>query len=164
MERVAARSENVVVCKSMSKVYALSGARVAYLCAGPHQLESLRAVTPPWAVSLPAQMAAVCALGDPDYYRARYAETDDLKNALAVALAKLELAVLPGCANFLLCLLPTTGPTAAEVVARCRQHGVFLRDAGATSQILGSHALRVAVKSGPENQRIIACLRQVLPD
>ena len=33
----------------MSKVYALSGARVAYLCAGPHQLEALRAITPPWA-------------------------------------------------------------------------------------------------------------------
>lgn len=162
LEQVAAWSENVVVCKSMSKVYALSGARVAYLCAGPHQLESLRAVTPPWAVSLPAQMAAVFALGDPDYYRARYAETENLKRPLASALAQLGLEVLPGCANFLLCLLPVTGPTAAEVVAGCRPHGVFLRDAGATSQILGSHALRVAVKSGPENQRIIACLRQVL--
>ena len=33
LEMFAARSENVIVCKSMSKVYALSGARVAYLCA-----------------------------------------------------------------------------------------------------------------------------------
>ena len=37
----------------MSKVYALSGARAAYLCAGAHQLEELRAITPPWVVSLP---------------------------------------------------------------------------------------------------------------
>jgi len=35
LEQFAARSENVIVCKSMSKVYALSGARVAYLGAGP---------------------------------------------------------------------------------------------------------------------------------
>jgi histidinol-phosphate/aromatic aminotransferase/cobyric acid decarboxylase-like protein len=50
LESFAARSENIIVCKSMSKVYALSGARVAYLCAGPHQLEELRAITPPWVV------------------------------------------------------------------------------------------------------------------
>ena len=36
-ETFAAASENVIVCKSMSKVYALSGVRAAYLCAGPHQ-------------------------------------------------------------------------------------------------------------------------------
>ena len=46
----------------MSKTYALSGARVAYLCASPHQLEGLRPLCPPWAVSLPAQIAAVKAL------------------------------------------------------------------------------------------------------
>src|SRR6266576_385362 len=67
-DTVNVRSENVIVCKSMSKVYALSGARVAYLCAGPHQLEELRALTPPWVVSLPAQVAAVRALNDPAYY------------------------------------------------------------------------------------------------
>src|SRR5262249_31982909 len=31
LETFAAKSQNVIVCKSMSKVYALSGARVAYL-------------------------------------------------------------------------------------------------------------------------------------
>jgi histidinol-phosphate/aromatic aminotransferase/cobyric acid decarboxylase-like protein len=59
LEEFACQSENVVVCKSMSKVYALSGARVAYLSAGQHQLEELRAITPPWVVSLPSQVAAV---------------------------------------------------------------------------------------------------------
>ena len=58
LEEFAAKSENVLVCKSLSKVLALSGLRVAYLCASPHQLESLRVITPPWSVSLPAQIAA----------------------------------------------------------------------------------------------------------
>src|SRR5712671_4348466 len=82
LEQFATRSENVIVCKSMSKVYALSGARVAYLCAGAHQLEELRAITPPWVVSLPAQVAAVYALQDPGYYAARYAETGALREEL----------------------------------------------------------------------------------
>jgi histidinol-phosphate/aromatic aminotransferase/cobyric acid decarboxylase-like protein len=31
LERFAAERENIIVCKTMSKVYALSGMRVAYL-------------------------------------------------------------------------------------------------------------------------------------
>jgi histidinol-phosphate/aromatic aminotransferase/cobyric acid decarboxylase-like protein/GNAT superfamily N-acetyltransferase len=158
LEAFAARSENVIVCKSMSKVYALSGARAAYLCAGAHQLEALRAITPPWVVSLPAQVAAVRALQDTDYYAARYEETHRLRAALVPSLRRLGLDVLPGIANFVLCHLPEDGPTAGEVVTRCRASGVFLRDAGAMGSQLGMHALRVAVKSATENARIVEAI------
>lgn len=47
LEQVASKSENVIICKSMSKVYALSGIRVAYICCSPHILESLKHITPP---------------------------------------------------------------------------------------------------------------------
>src|SRR5207302_11045047 len=110
LEQLAARSENVVVCKSMSKVYALSGARVAYLCAGAHNLEALRAITPPWVVSLPAQVAAVKALEDPKYYARRYQETHEFRDALAADLAALGMQIIPGIANFLLMRLPIRGP------------------------------------------------------
>jgi len=162
LETFAARSENVIVCKSMSKVYALSGARVAYLCAGPHQLEKLRSITPPWVVSLPAQVAAVRALQDPDYYAARYRETTVLREQLATRLSSLGLEVIPGIANFLLCHLPPDGPDAATVVQRCRKHGLFLRDAGVMGSQLGTHALRIAVKDSQTTRRMAAILAQAL--
>lgn len=162
LERFAATSENVIVCKSMSKVYALSGARVAYLCAGPHQLEGLRAITPPWVVGLPAQVAAVRALEDPAHYAARYAETAVLRESLASALRALGWDVLPGIANFLLCHLPPTCPSAATIVSRCRPHGLFLRDAATMSPRLGTHTLRIAVKDAATQARAIAILRSVL--
>ena len=162
LEAFAAVSENVIVCKSMSKVYALSGARAAYLCAGAHQLEELRAITPPWVVSLPAQVAAVRALQDPDYYRARYAETARLREQLAAKLISLGLEVVPGVANFLLCHLPSGGPDAATVVRHCRERGLFVRDAGAMGSQLGSHALRIAVKDGETNQRMLTILAPAL--
>ena len=158
LEQFAARSENVIVCKSMSKVYALSGARVAYLCAGAHQLEELRAITPPWVVSLPAQLAAVRALQDPDYYAARYAETAALREQLVSGLELLGFEIIPGIANFVLCHLPSEGPAAAAVVTRCREHGLFLRDAAAMGSQLGTHALRIAVKNAASNRRIIQLL------
>jgi len=166
LERFAAKSENVIVCKSMSKVYALSGARAAYLCAGSHQLEELRAITPPWVVSLPAQVAAVRALASSDYYIARYAETNTLRTALAEALTRLGWDVLPGIANFLLCHLPSNGPDAETLVRACREHGLFMRNAALMGASLGSRAVRIAVKDAATNARMIeiitAQLRRVL--
>jgi histidinol-phosphate/aromatic aminotransferase/cobyric acid decarboxylase-like protein len=161
LETFAAQSENVIVCKSMSKVYALSGARVAYLCAGAHQLEALRAVTPPWVVSLPAQVAAVNALQDPGYYCDRYAETAALRGELSRGLRALGWDMLPGIANFVLCHLPPSGPTAQEVASRCRKRDLFIRDAGAMGSRLGTHTLRIAVKDRETNERMLVILRQV---
>ena len=45
----------------------MSGVRAAYLCAEPELLGPLRLITPPWAVSLLGQLAAVRALEDADY-------------------------------------------------------------------------------------------------
>jgi histidinol-phosphate/aromatic aminotransferase/cobyric acid decarboxylase-like protein len=146
----------------MSKVYALSGARVAYLCAGSHQLEELRAITPPWVVSLPAQVAAVKALADPEYYASRHQETHALREALAVELSRLGLNVLPGIANFLLCHLPDSGIQADTLVRRCRDQGLFIRDAALMGANLGSRAIRLAVKDADTNARMVSMLASAL--
>jgi histidinol-phosphate/aromatic aminotransferase/cobyric acid decarboxylase-like protein/GNAT superfamily N-acetyltransferase len=162
MESYAAQSENVIVCKSMSKVYALSGARAAYLCAGAHQLEELRAITPPWVVSLPAQVAAVNALLDPGYYAARHRETIALRESFARSLRDLGWEIVPGVANFVLCHLPANGPGAAEIVAQARERNLFLRDASTMGSALGTHAVRIAVKDASTNERMTQILRKVL--
>lgn len=160
LERFAAASENVIVAKSMSKVYALSGARAAYLCAGAHQLEALRAITPPWVVGLPAQVAAVRALQAPDYYAACYRETALRREELAAGLRTLGWEVLPGIANFLLCHLPSTGPDADAVVRAARAEGLFLRDAVRMGANLGPRVIRIAVKDAATNARMLAILHR----
>jgi len=168
LETWAVTTPNVVVCKSMSKVYALSGARAAYLCGSAATLAPLRRISPPWAVSLPAQVAAVAALKDPRYYEEQYELTRSLRGQLVQAVAAIEsehgaIEVLPGgVGNFILCALPEAGPSAAAVVERCRRDGVFLRDVGNMGGSLGAHMLRIAVKSAAENERIIAALREAL--
>jgi len=162
LEQFASSSENVIVCKSMSKVYALSGARVAYLCAAPHQLESLRAITPPWVVSLPAQVAAVNALQDPDYYADRYRQTHLLRAQFAKALTEFDWQIVSGIANFLLCHLPPDGPTASAVVRDCSEFGLFLRDASSMGSRLGPRTIRIAVKDAQTNARIVEIIRLVL--
>jgi len=161
LEPFAARSENVIVCKSMSKNCALSGARVAYLCAGAHQLESLRPLTPPWAVSLPAQIAAVKALEDADYYAEKYAQTHALRQQLVEALRPLNWEIVPSVTNFVLCHLPDHGPDADTLVAHCRERGLFLRNVASMGARLGDRAIRIAVKAAETNVQMARIISEV---
>ena len=160
LEPFAASSTNVVVCKSMSKVYALSGLRAAYLCGPPHLMEELRGITPPWAVSLPAQVAAVHALNDPQYYERHYRETHDQRRGLASELSALGFDVVPGTANFLLCHLPEAGMSASVLIERCRARNLFLRDVG--NMGVEGPAFRIAVKDAATNRQMIQTLAEVL--
>ncbi|MCW1884815.1 aminotransferase class I/II-fold pyridoxal phosphate-dependent enzyme [Luteolibacter flavescens] len=161
VEQMVSRHENLIVCKSMSKAYALSGMRVAYLCAAPHHLEELRAFTPPWVVGLPSQVAAVKALEHANYYERRWKETVLLRSALAIDLGGMGWEVIPGSANFLLAHLPEEGPSAGEVVAACRGRGLFLRDAAAMGASLDDGAIRVAVKDAATNRKMIGILSDI---
>ena len=101
LEKVAVKTENAIVCKSMSKVYALSGVRVAYLCCSPHIIEVLKQFSPPWSISLPAQATAIAALLDREYYQQQYAATHVLRTSLKLSLQELGVTeIVDGLAIF----------------------------------------------------------------
>ncbi|MCW2752060.1 MAG: putative aminotransferase CobD [Aeromicrobium sp.] len=161
---LAAIDTRVVVCTSLSKMFALSGMRAAYLVAEPSVAADLRRWTPPWPVSLPAQLAAVAALSDPSYYRECWQRTHELRAKMAADLAGLddELIVDEGMSNFLNILLPIEGPSAAAFVTECRRHDVYLRDLSPMSSQYGGRTVRIAVKDTDENARIVAACRLAL--
>jgi histidinol-phosphate/aromatic aminotransferase/cobyric acid decarboxylase-like protein len=160
LERFAAESENIIVCKTMSKVYALSGMRVGYLCASRHQLSNLVSLTPPWVVGLPAQVAAVHALEDAAYYEAQYRNTHLLRAEMHEALRGIGIhEIVPGEANFLLLHLDESQPPGEQVIERARGAGVFLRDVGSMGNDLGSRALRIAIKDPASNERILRAMQ-----
>jgi histidinol-phosphate/aromatic aminotransferase/cobyric acid decarboxylase-like protein len=161
VERFAARSKNVVVCKSMSKAYALSGARAAYLVAPNPIVRKILRLTPPWAVGLAAQIAAVKAVQHPDYYQQKYEETRRLRSELIAGLRNLgTFAVHEGAANFVLCRLPEVGPDAAALVERCRNRGLFLRDISSMTIEPETHSFRIAVKDAATNEKMLSILGQ----
>lgn len=162
LEQIAAWSSNLVVCKSMSKVYALSGARSAYLCGPAHMIDQLRPLSPPWSVSLPAQIAACEALKARAYYSERWDETHKLRLELALGLQKLGWEVHPGCANFLLCQLPTHQPEAKALVQACRKRNLFVRDVANMGKCFDSHTIRIAVKDARSNSSMLEILKATL--
>lgn len=164
LERFAATSSNVVICKSMSKVYALSGARCAYLCGPSHMLDELRAISPPWAIGLPGQIAACEALRNSAYYKERWAETHVLREQLAAGLEGLGWDVVPGCANFLLCHLPPGQPKAASLVTACRRRGLFIRDVANMGTCFDDRTVRIAVKDSNTNHDMLERLAAALAE
>ena len=164
LERFAVSRSNVVVCKSMSKVYALSGMRAAYLIANADIVRELRGLTPPWAVSLPAQVAAVHALRASDYYAACYFKTHELREYLAQGLRTIcpSSEVVGGAGNWLLWYPPSAGPSPAEIARRCRTHGLFIREFDGPHRETGGDVLRLAVKDLDTQKRMLGILEWAL--
>lgn len=158
-ENEAASRPNVVVVKSMSKVYALSGLRVGYLVAGQDHIEALRRWTPPWAVDLIAQVAATVALHDRNYYEERYAETRALRASLRAEVeTRLGWRAFSSQANFLLFELPPSGPDALELDRRAREQGLYIRAFPPESGTLGPRFVRLAVKPADVQRRMVDIL------
>ncbi|MGW7066705.1 aminotransferase class I/II-fold pyridoxal phosphate-dependent enzyme [Streptomyces sp. NPDC054855] len=161
---LAATDPRVVVCSSLSKMYGLSGLRAAYMVAEPTTAAQLRRWTPPWPVSLPAQLAAVAALRDPAYYSDCWHQTHALRGQLAADLAALHESVVveEAVANFLTLTLPSGGPSAAQLVDECRRRDVYLRDLSPLSSEYQGRTVRIAVKGMAENARIVAACQAAL--
>ncbi len=165
LEQFASKTENVIICKSMSKVYALSGVRAAYLCCSPHLLETLKHLTPPWAISLPAQAAAIAALKDIAYYEEKHTETHILRNKVKQKLFNLGISeVVDGTANFLLFFLPDSFPPKDIFLARCKEQNLFLRDVQNMGDNLGNNAIRIAIKDEITNNKMIDIISQMRID
>ena len=145
---------NLVVLRTLSKAYALAGARLGILCGAPELLRLLRALLPPYPIPTPS-LAAVEALLEPAALgraRAEIGETLDRREALAGALAPLAAVrrVWPSEANFLL----VRCGDAARALAACRERGLLVRDFSGKPGLEG--CLRVTIGDATECERVVA--------
>jgi histidinol-phosphate/aromatic aminotransferase/cobyric acid decarboxylase-like protein len=119
---------NAIVCRSLSKVLALSGLRVAYLTSNAATIRRLKQITPPWSLSLPAQLVLTEALLDSQYYAKCYAMTHQLREELASELSAYGYSPRSSTANFILVDYPENWPVAQDLIAMARDHKLLLRD------------------------------------
>lgn len=159
LEQMAAEDKRLIVSKSMSKYYALSGMRVGYLACHPAVARQFRELSPPWSVGLLAQVAAVRALEDPGYYRTTAEATAANREELTRGLAAIP-GVRPfrSVANFILMRLE--GVTSAALTESTAKRGVFLRDCDSLSEWFGGRYVRTAVKDRESNRRIVDAIRE----
>ena len=151
----------LVVCKSMSKCYALSGLRVAY--AVSQNMATLRRYIPPWAVSLPGQLAAVAALRNEAYYQAVRGHPPAAE-AMQQALDDLGFQCV-----FRRGQLPVDLPASGVGLLVHPFHRSLQRHKGCSCETLKTwafclpnNAVRFAVRSPEENEKMLSIVDAVL--
>jgi threonine-phosphate decarboxylase len=150
-----------VVLRSMTKFYGFPGLRLGYALAEPELAARLAALRPPWSVNTLAQEAGLAALADPDYTERTREYVERERERLADGLAELRgVTVYPGAANYLLAEL-NGGMTAAELQRALLARRLLIRDCAGFAG-LDDRFFRVAVRTGRENELLLAALGDVL--
>ena len=146
--RDGGHANNVVVLRSMTKDYALTGLRLGYSLACPAVTARLARLQPDWSVNSLAQAAGLLALSDSGYLPAARQAVEEAKTFLTAGLNELGFTVLPSAANF---LLVEVGD-AKGLTEMLMRRGMFVRDC--TSFGLPD-CIRIGIRAMPDCRRLV---------
>ncbi|MFC1913666.1 pyridoxal phosphate-dependent aminotransferase [Chloroflexota bacterium] len=144
---------NVVILRSMTKDYGLTGLRLGYAIAPQSIVDNLRRACPPWNVNIIAQKAGVIALSKADFLEQTKKKIKEAKQFLVKKLVQLGYEVLPSHANFFLVKVGN----ASEFRATLLKRGILVRDC--TSFGLPEY-VRIAPRTMPECEKLIDAIAE----
>jgi histidinol-phosphate aminotransferase len=153
---IASGRKNIFVIRSFSKIYGLAGVRIGFGVGAPELVSMMYRVRPPFDVSVLAQIAAVAAIGDDEFYAKTLAHNEAEKQFLYAALKCRSLAFIPTSANFILIDIGRDNRIAEQGLL---DRGVIVR---APRQPLLQKHLRLTIGTRKQNERFLAALDEVL--
>jgi histidinol-phosphate aminotransferase len=158
--QLAASSENVVMCRTFSKIHGLAAVRLGWMYGPAHVIDAVNRVRGPFNVSAPASAAGIAAIEDAEHVARSVAHNEKWRGWLTVELGKLGLAVTPSVANFILIHFPReSGRTATEADKLLTSRGVILRQVGAYGL---PDALRMSIGTEEANRLAVATLSEFM--
>ena len=161
---LVAMHPNLVVIRSLTKLYGIAGLRLGYAVAHPERLQRWAEWRDPWPVNGVALAVGERLLASPRRYH-RWCERVQHWTATEGAWMQQQLAALPGitpmpsAANFLLIRAEQSLVPLREAVEQ--RHRILLRDCRSFAG-LGENWLRIGLQSRRNNRRIVRALRQEL--
>ena len=157
---------NVVVLKSLSKVFGIAGLRIGYLLSADREfIRAVRSCLPIWNINGLAEEF----LRTVGRYRTDFLESCDLTRAHTAELYA-DLLTLPGIeparpdANFVLCRVTGPSATGPETARRLYvEHRILIKDCANKSMPEADRYLRIAARTPEENRYLVKALSSVLP-
>jgi histidinol-phosphate aminotransferase len=157
---LVATSDNVVMCRTFSKIYGLAALRLGWLYGPAHIVDAVNRIRGPFNVNLPAIAAGIAAIQDSAHVEMSREHNTRWLAWLTEEIGKLGLQVTPSVANFVLIHFPTTdGRRAKDADAFLTARGLILRQVGAYKL---PNALRMSVGTEEANRLVIAALAEFL--
>jgi histidinol-phosphate/aromatic aminotransferase/cobyric acid decarboxylase-like protein len=152
------RRAELVVVRSLTKLWTLAGIRAGYLLAAPELVAALEAQRQPWNVNGLALAAMTVCAADDTTPRRIAAEVAAARAELLAALQRLSgVTAWPSAANFVLLEVPH----GRAIVGALRDAGIAVRPAASFPGLNDDH-IRVAVRRPDENRRLVAALAEAL--
>ena len=152
------RYDNVITLRTFSKCYGLAGFRVGYGFAHKKLIANLMKVKLPFEPSVPAQIAALEAIGDSEYLKYSLSENSNGIKYLLKEFNKLNLQTIPTVTNFIT-LIFKNKTSANQFLDKMLEKGVILR--GLESFGL-PQCVRVTVGTMNENKYFIKMLNNII--
>src|SRR5437763_642332 len=157
---LVATSENVVMCRTFSKIYGLAGLRLGWMYGPTHVVDAINRIRGPFNVNSAAIAAGIAAIEDSAHVETSRAHNDRWLPWLSQEIGKLGLTVTPSVANFVLIHFPTTpGHSAEDADAFLTKRGLILRRVKAYHL---PNCLRMTVGSEEANRLVLAALAEFL--
>jgi len=147
---------NVIILRSMTKDYGLSGLRLGYAVAHQEVVDSLRRACPPWNVNIIAQKIGAAVLENGEYLEQSLLQIQEAKRFLINELSRLGFKVLPSDANYFLVKVGSAQKFRSSLL----KHGILVRDC--TSFGLPEY-VRIAPRTMPECEKLIAAIGSISP-
>jgi histidinol-phosphate aminotransferase len=147
--------DNLAILRTLSKAWALAGARVGSLLAHADVIALLRRIMPPYPLPLPCVAAALAALSAPAVAAGHIATIGEQRSVMRAALARIAgvREVLPSQANFLAVRFDDAGAVYQRLLAA----GIVVRDVRRYPTL--ADALRITIGTPAENARVLAILQ-----
>jgi L-threonine-O-3-phosphate decarboxylase len=149
---------NLVILRSLTKFYSLPGLRLGYAIAHPDRLRRWQQWRDPWPVNILAAVAAEAVVRDTDFQKQTWDWLLPTRYKLYKGLSLLPgFHPLKGAANF---LLVRTERSSVELQEKLlKEHRLLVRDCLSFPE-LGDRYFRIAVRTHPENQRLLEGLTE----
>ncbi|AEH36857.1 threonine-phosphate decarboxylase CobD [Halopiger xanaduensis] len=145
--------ENVIVARSLTKLFGLPGLRAGFAVATGERRDALETARRAWSLGTPAARVGAYCLRQDEFVRETRERVASERERLRDALSE-RFDVHPSDAPYLLC---NVGDRDVDrVIESARERGVAIRDA-TTFRGLESH-VRVAVEDREANDRLLAAL------
>jgi len=156
------RFDNLAVLRTLSKAWALAGARIGALLANEEVIALLKRIMAPYPLPRPCVALALEALSAAGQTAARshLAVVREQRERMAVALAQMPgvRQVLPSQANFLAVRFEDAGGAYQHLL----DAGIVVRDVRRYPQL--GDALRITVGTPEENDRVLDLLKKAAGD
>src|SRR3984957_10018339 len=157
---LVATSENVVMCRTFSKIHGLASLRLGWMFGPAHVVDAINRIRGPFNVSIAASDAGIAAIKDTEHQERSREHNTRWLAWLTEEVGKLGLKVTPSVANFVLIHFPDTkGRTAKDADAFLTARGLILRYVAAYKL---PNALRLSVGTEEANRLVVAALKDFM--